>query len=415
MSKGRMIAVLAALMLLATGTANRSYGQAFGVLLQNNLMPASGGMGGTSIARPQDVQSALALNPATLTQKNGTQFSFSGSWVEPTISMQNRADIVPASIQEFEGKSQRPGSIVGNIAATQDYSAKGIPATLGIGLLTASGLGVNYRQFQESNGTTAELVVLATGVGAGVQVTDRLSLGFTGIVSTANLDGVFTGISAATPNYNLRGLMGFTYEVLTATTIGGYWHTQEKHTFKDFVRFGGPTNPFFDVDLELPNAYGLGFANESLMGGKLLVACDFSFFEWSKTALFGSIWDDQFAFQTGLQYTTDRGCKYRMGYTYADNASLNVVAPTIGGVTPQAGVDYIQSLFPNINQHRISGGVGLELFPGLYMDVFAGGMFDTTQNFENTSVSAASYWIGFGTTWKFGRGGCDQCSIPSVW
>ena len=42
------------------------HGQAFGVALQANLNPAAGGMGGTAIARPQDVQSALGINPAKL-------------------------------------------------------------------------------------------------------------------------------------------------------------------------------------------------------------------------------------------------------------------------------------------------------------------------------------------------------------
>ncbi len=47
--------------------------QVFGVELHNNLMPASGGMGGVSIARPQDLTSGINGNPATLTQFHGTK------------------------------------------------------------------------------------------------------------------------------------------------------------------------------------------------------------------------------------------------------------------------------------------------------------------------------------------------------
>ena len=61
--------------------------QSFGVELFNNLMPASGGMAGTSIAAPQDVQSAVYGNPATMTQYRGTQFAFGGAWVEPTYNL----------------------------------------------------------------------------------------------------------------------------------------------------------------------------------------------------------------------------------------------------------------------------------------------------------------------------------------
>jgi long-chain fatty acid transport protein len=407
--------VVAVFIILSASLSGVANGQAFGVALQANMMPAAGGMGGTGIARPQDVQSALALNPATLAQKKGTQFSFSGAWVEPTINMDNDATIGPANIDPYESKSRRPGSIVGNIGVTQDYTAKGLPVTLGMGLLTASGIGVNYRDVTESNGTSAELVVLGTGAGMGAELTDRLSVGFTGIVATSTMDGIFTGVSSATPDYNLRGMLGVTYELTDATTVGAYWHTEQKHTFNDFIRFGGFPNPFLDVDLSLPNTYGIGVANSTLADGRLLLAVDFTYLEWSDADFFGDFWDDQFTVQAGMQYTTCKGCKFRLGYAYAENVSKQVIAPTIGGVTPQASVDYIASLFPNINEHRISGGIGMSILPGVDVDLFAGGMFDDTQRFGATAVSVESYWVGFGTTWRFGRGGCEHPRVPDQW
>lgn len=398
------------------GLAKQSHAQAFGVMLQGNLNPAAGGMGGTAIARPQDTQSALGINPATLTQKKGTQFSFSGAWVEPTINMDNDATLPVANIGPYESKSRRPGSIVGNIAATQDFSALGRPVTLGIGLLTSSGLGINYRDVSASNGTSAELVVLGTGVGGGVELTDRFSIGFMGSVATASMDGVFTGVSSSTPDYNMSASLGFTYDVMDATTIGGFWHTEQKHTFDDFIRFGPPGSAFQDLSISLPNVYGLGIANESLMDGRLLVAADFSYLAWSDTDFFGAIWEDQFAFQTGMQYTTCRGIKFRTGYAYAEDASRNTVAPTIGGISPQATVDYLQALFPNINKHRISGGIGMkDVLPGVDIDLFAGGMFNESHDFGDTAVAAESYWVGFGTSWRFRRGGCKHLCIPDQW
>jgi long-chain fatty acid transport protein len=67
-----------AFFLVAAGFSSVSYGQSFGVELQNTLMPASGGMGGVSIARPQDLTSAMNANPASLSQFRGTQFPFGG-------------------------------------------------------------------------------------------------------------------------------------------------------------------------------------------------------------------------------------------------------------------------------------------------------------------------------------------------
>ena len=417
MSIGKSLAIVAALACHVIVLApQKSFGQAFGVELQASTLPASGGMGGAGIARPQDLQTTLALNPATLSQFKGTQFSFSGAWVEPTINLETTAPLAGGAIQPFAAKSQRPGSIVGNIGVTQDFTALGLPVTVGMGLLTASGLGVNYNQDLASNGTFAELAVLQTVVGAGVELTDRLSVGFQGTVGSASMDGIFVGLSASTPAYNLRAALGFTYELMDTTTIGGYWHTEQLFTFDDFYRIGGINSPFQDFSVSLPNKYGIGIADESLLDGKLLVAVDLMYFSWSDTDFFGAIWDDQFAVQTGLQYTTDKGCKFRAGYVYAENTSRNIVAPSFGPITPQAGVDYVQALFPNINQHRISGGIGLtDLLPGVDLDLFAGGMFRASQTFGTSTGSAESYWVGFGTTWRFGRGGCQHVSAPNCW
>jgi hypothetical protein len=49
------------------------------------------------------------------------------------------------------------------------------------------------------------------------------------------------------------------------------------------------------------------------------------------------------------------------------------------------------------------------------VDLFAGGMFDDTQAFGDTAVSVESYWVGFGTTWRFGRGGCEHQRVPDQW
>ncbi len=417
MSIGKSLAIVAALACCSIlFVPQKSFGQAFGVELQASVLPAAGGMGGAGIARPQDLQTTLALNPATLSQFKGTQFSFGGAWVEPTINFDNNANLPLANIQPFDAKSQRPGSIVGNIGVTQDFTALGIPATVGIGLLTASGLGVNYNQVIASNGTFAEMAVLQTTVAAGVELTDRLSVGFQGAVGSASMDGIFAAISSSTPAYNLRAALGVTYELMDATTIGGYWHTEQKFTFDDFVRIGGPGNSFQDFRVSLPNKYGIGIADESLMCGKLLVAIDLMYFSWSETDFFGALWDDQIAVQTGLQYTTERGHKLRAGYVYAENTSRDIVAPSFGPITPQAGVDYVQALFPNINQHRISGGIGLtDLLPGVDVDLFAGGAFAASQTFGLSTGSVESYWVGFGTTWRFGRGGCQHVSVPDRW
>jgi long-chain fatty acid transport protein len=79
---------------IALSTSSSVFGQTYGIELHNSLMPASSGMGGASFTQPQDIQSAIYGNPATLTRIDGTQFSFGGGWAEPTVNV-NQATPLP--------------------------------------------------------------------------------------------------------------------------------------------------------------------------------------------------------------------------------------------------------------------------------------------------------------------------------
>ena len=87
-----------------------TFAQPYGVSGGNNLMPASGGMGGTSVARPQDFLSAINFNPAALTQYDGTQFTLAGTWAEPTFNLDQRVALPPPlNVDPFSAKSSTPG------------------------------------------------------------------------------------------------------------------------------------------------------------------------------------------------------------------------------------------------------------------------------------------------------------------
>jgi len=46
----------------------------------------------------------------------------------------------------------------------------------------------------------------------------------------------------------------------------------------------------------------------------------------------------------------------------------------------------------------------------------AGGMFrESVQLGAFTTTSIASYWIGAGLTWRFGRGVCERLPTPDSW
>ena len=82
-----VVATLAIALAIFALDTRQSHAQTYGLDVHNLINPASGGMGGTSLARPQDVQSAIFGNPSTLAQFRGTQFSMAATWSEPTFDV----------------------------------------------------------------------------------------------------------------------------------------------------------------------------------------------------------------------------------------------------------------------------------------------------------------------------------------
>ena len=193
----------ALLFMFVLNSAAPVFAQSFGVEVFNNLMPASGGMAGASIASPQDVQSAIYGNPAAMTQYRGTQFGMGGAWIEPTYNLTVANPGLPViGVAPFDNaKSDAQGIAAPNIGVTQDFSAAGLPVTIGLGLMAGSGAGVDFRHIPASNGTHASLVALDIVAGAAVDLTDRLSLGTSLALSNATLDGPFVGITGSSADY----------------------------------------------------------------------------------------------------------------------------------------------------------------------------------------------------------------------
>lgn len=393
-------------------------GQTFGVELNNTLMPASGGMAGTSIARPQDLTSAVNANPATLTQFKGTQATFSGAWAEGTFDLTQSAPIPLLGIQPFSGKSEAQGSAVGNIGVTQDFSALGLPATFGVGFVTTSGLFADFRQFPASNGTNTGLSVFSAPVMLGVDLTDRLHVGAGMALGIGILDPPFVGIGGMTLDYALRGNIGASYDLTSATNIAAYYQTRQHFNFDNAIRLP-VIDRYQDVNLDMPQNIGLGIANRSLADGRLLLAVDTLYKLWGNADTFKSVYDDQFVVQIGSQYTMGR-IKLRSGYAWAQNPLAANPTADIGGVVPPGGLpayNYTQALLAVTNPHRLTFGVGIsDALPGVDLDLMAGGMFrDTEQIGASTTTSIASYWIGTGVTWRFGRGSCCRLPVVDTW
>ena len=320
--------------LTATRTAQA---QSFGVELQNTMMPASGGMGGTSIARPQDVVSAINANPASMSQFKGTQFMFGGGWAEANLHIRQSAALPIANVSPYSATSGTPGSGLGNIGLTQNYDSWGKPVTIGLGLITNAGAGVDFRKIPQSNGTTAEFVDLQFTGGMSVQLTDRFAVGATVSLGEAFLDAPYSGIGAMVPAYGLRGAIGLSYQLTDATTLGMYYQTREDFVFQDAIRLATPGNTFskaFDVQMGLPDTIGFGVSNTSLMDGQLLLALDVLYKQWDNCDLFRDIYRNQWVIQTGAQFSSGRN-RFRLGYVWAENPIVPVTSVTVDGIPIQ--------------------------------------------------------------------------------
>ncbi len=388
--------------------SSMTFGQTYGVELHNSLMPASSGMGGASLSQPQDIQSAIYANPATMTQFEGTQFSYGGGWAEPTYNITQTTSAPLAGVTPFQAKSQTPGSLVSNIGVLFDNNVMGRPVKIGLGLMTNAGLGVDFRQVPESNGTHLSLLALDAVSSAAMQLSDRISIGSSVNLGTGILDGPFASSSSSQIDYALRGSIGLNYELAPGRTLGAYWQSRKNHTFDDVVRF--PGGSFQDINLSLPSNVGLGIADSCLMNGRLLLATDVIFKQYSEADFFRSVYSDQWVLQLGSQYILNPRIRLRSGYAYNENPLLETVPLSIGGVIPiggAPGIQYVQGQLAAVSQHRLTGGVGIrEIMPNTDLDLSIGGMFLGTDTFGGTTASVESYWFAMGLTWRFG--GCNQ-------
>ncbi len=399
---------------LVFSVAPAAFGQSYGVELHNTVMPASSGMAGTSFTQPQDVQSAIYGNPATMTQFEGTQSAFGGAWAEPTFNVTQAANAPLLGVSPYQAKSQAPGSLVGNIGVLFDSYAMGMPIKMGVGFMTNAGLGVDFRQVPESNGTNTSYLELDLVSAVAMQMTDQLSVGATFIFGTGVLNSPFVGISSTSLNYAARGAVGINYDLGAGTTVGAYWQSKKAHTFYDLVRLGGS---FQNVELDLPANTGFGIANSCLMNGRLLLAADVLYKNWSNADFFKAIYDDQWVFQFGAQYIVNPRLRLRTGYAYNTQVAKDTVDGTIGGVIPVGGIpaiQYAQGQFAVLPQHRLTGGFGIrDIMPGIDFDASVGGMFNNTKSFGDTTTAVESYWIAFGLTWRCGGGSNPCCCQPA--
>jgi len=395
-----------AALVVVLASAGSAAAQTYGIDFRNTLMPASGGMAGTSVAAPQDFLSAINANPAALTQYKGTHFTIGGAFAEATIDLEQKAAVPLLGVGAFSAKSSTPGAIVPAIGVAQEVDGLPLPTTVGLAVLGAAGGGSSYVQVPASNATSSYLLLLEFAPSVAVELTERLSIGATMFIGDGYASGPFVGTSGMTNAYALRGGFGLDYALGDATWLGAYYQTTQAFRFENEAVLFSERQPR-DVDMGLPQQVGMGIANESLLDGRLLLAADALYLDWRSAALFKNIYRGQWVMQLGSQYRATDRVKLRLGYALAQNPVDESVGTRIGSVEVPGGVPavkYLQAQFAIVNEHRMAAGIGVSdlLMRGLDFDAFAGGMFPAGESLgSDTYVSVKSYWLGVGFTWHF--------------
>lgn len=416
----------------------------YGYDLHNVLSPRAAGMAGTSIAGDHSGPvEAVFGNPANLADfQGGTNFTFGATLYYPEAiakHTQGNNPILGGAVPNYRTRSQAEAYAVPQIAVTQDLAGIGIPVVLGMGLSAVSGIGVDYRQNDQTLGAGAEFISLGINTGVGYEVNPQLDIGAAITVTYAMIEAGLAGTSAQSHDYGIRATAGADYAITPQTSVGFYAQTEQRHSWSDAILLT-PDDPianpnaianasYSKLEIEQPRNFALGIAHE--LNSDMRVMADVIYKDWSNAEFWGRLYHDQTAVSLGAEM--DRGpMTFRVGYGYANdptrgrvdgdalegNTGVCTGAPGIGVCLPLTGAGgqqtwrYIQALeAPVIYRHRVTAGMTWNGFlaPFLTLDAHVAHQIKETRDYDYahagsddiTRLDVRSYHAGFALTWGF--------------
>ena len=227
----------------------------YGFDLHSVLAPKAAGMAGTTLAGDSGGPvEAVFGNPANLVDfragpgnENGANFTFGATFYYPEAvlthentgynggagNLDNVADVL--SNGDYKTRSQAELYTVPQIAFTQDLAGVGIPVVLGLGFSVVSGIGVDYRDEDDTNGLGAEMIALGVNAGFGYKLLDNLDVGFAATISYSTLEAGFAGTDAQGHDYGIRYTLGADYALTDHTNIALQYQTELQHSWDDAV------------------------------------------------------------------------------------------------------------------------------------------------------------------------------------
>lgn len=411
--------------------------------LDLGMMPASGGMEGVGIARPQDNGSMIFGNPATLTQFSGmTSFTLGGSYVSPSLHADGTLAIpnpggpttLPPFLLPFSGKSKINDLAMPNAAVLQRLGPKMVAA---MGLTGLSGLGSDWRNvLPPSFSLVADLKLFGMGMSVAYQMTDNLSMGGTFILGIGSLQVGTVPSTAAVNNFGLGGIVGMTYNA-GMFVLGTSYKSEVRIKYNNVLTTRNIldptiTNPFSDFTLTQPREIMIGLATSEQVMADTLFEVDFRWKNYSKAAGYSSFWRDQWKIAFGGQHKLNKMITMRAGYSFSRSIAVpadklgfkfgsvsQLFAPGFPGqffgteenvapITPGL-IQVVQATIADGHwKQGISVGMGVQIMPNLRMDVNFSFSYDGKITLDDPSGSGQSIDVngklvaaGMGMTWSF--------------
>ncbi len=385
----------------------------FGTDLNNNLLPATGGMGGASVARTVEPAAAVFGNPATLTEYNqGTSFTFGATYFDHTLTAKENHTggfidaFVPAG---FEKESRTDPYLVPTVAVTQAFSEN---LVVGMGVTVQSGVGSDFRESGLGGDPIGELVMFNANLGVGYKLTENLSLGATATLGNGYFQASLSQNTASTHAFGARGTLGVKYD-MGATSFGAYYKTELVLEYDDYISDG--SGGFWSDDVAQPEEFAIGIANNSFMGGNLQINADVIHKNWSSANFYKDFYRDQTVIALGAQLTTGPA-QWRIGYSHARDPIKRNLSPGVIGIgnndvigspvgpLPVTGavVEYFQATnAAAIWEDTVTAGVGYQLMPNIKVDVHAAYTIERDQDISSLNIEASAWQAGLGLTWAF--------------
>jgi len=375
----------------------------FGTDLNLSMMPAAGGMGGVGIARPQDLGASVFGNPATLTQFRGTHFLFGATFYSVDVEASHDGSI---SGTAWTGDSNAGPYLIPNVAVSQSI---GDHTVLGGGLSVVAGVGSDFRDVAGSLDPLAEILVFGANAGIAHQLSDQLSIGAMATIALGLGQAGLNSNTASTSNFGFRGTLGATYTA-GPTTIGAYYRSPLSIEYENMLQFS-PT-AYHSPTFEQPQEFGIGVANESLAQGKLLIAADVVWKDWSSAEAYGDIYEDQTLIAVGAQYTLGK-YKLRAGWAHVDSPIKANVGSNVGDITSllvgggtvplnPALTQYVQATNTEVIwEDQVTLGLGADLTKHISADAHVAYALHREESIGATRVDAGAWQAGVGITWRF--------------